>query len=174
MNHRPFEDWLLSGEPLSAAQKHDLHDHLSGCDYCSALVEVNTALRTTRPAIAAPGFVTRFEARLQAQHALQRRRAFWGVFFLALASAGLILFLGLRLLPYFRISPLELLVSGVPYLVLLLNSVHALGEIGSVLIRMAASFVPGYVWVMAALFCAFFGWLWVVSISRFAKLPQGA
>lgn len=174
MNHRPFEDWLLSGEPLSAAQKHDLHDHLGGCEYCSALVEVNTALRTTRPAAAAPGFVTRFEARLQAKQARQRRRTIWGVFFLALASAGLILFLSLRLLPYFRSSPLDLLVSELPYLVSLLNSAHALGEIGSVLIRMAASFVPGYVWMMAALFCAFFGWLWVVSISRFAKVHQGA
>jgi hypothetical protein len=174
MNHRPFEDWLLSGDPLSAAQKRDLHDHLNTCDYCTALAEVNTALHASRPAAPPMGFVPRFEARLQLHHARQRRRTFWGMFFLLLASAGLISALALRFLPYFRQDLLDLVVAWVPYLVSLFNSADAIGEIAAVLIRIAAGFIPAYAWALAALLSAFFGWLWVVSISRFAKIPQGA
>jgi hypothetical protein len=174
MNHQPFEDWLLSGDQLSAAQRHDLHDHLSTCDYCTALAEVNTALRATRPASHREGFASRFEARLQVQHARQRRRTFWGVFFLALASAGVIIALALRALPYFREDLLGVAVAWIPYLVSLINSANVIGEIVAVLIGIVARFIPGYAWALAAFLGAFFGWLWVVSISKFAKLPQGA
>lgn len=174
MNHRPFEDWLLGGDQLSAAQMSDLHDHLSACDYCTALAEVNTALRASRPASPAGGFVPRFQARLQLQQARQRRRTFWGVFFLALASVGLITALALRSLPYFRQDLVGSVVAWVPYLVSLLNSADVVGEIVAVLFGIAAGFIPAYAWVLAALLAALFGWLWVVSISRFAKLPQGA
>jgi hypothetical protein len=174
MNHRPFEDWLLSGDPLSAAQMHDLHEHLNACDYCTALGEVNTALRASRPASPAGGFVPRFEARLQLQQARQRKRTFWGVFFLVLASAGLIIALALRFIPYFRQDLLGLVVAWVPYLVSLFTSADVIGKIGAVLIGIVAGFIPAYAWVLAAFLSALFGWLWVVSISRFAKLPQGA
>ena len=174
MNHQPFEDWLLSGDQLSAAQRHDLHDHLNGCEYCTALAEVNTALRATRPASPRDGFASRFEARLQLQHTQQRRRTFWGLFFLALASAGLIFALALRVLPYFREDLLGVAVAWLPYLVSLFNSANVIGEIVAVLIGIVAGLIPAYAWALAALLGAFFGWLWVVSISKFAKLPQGA
>ena len=174
MNHQPFEGWLLSGGPLSAAQQRDLHDHLNACDSCTALAEVNTALRAPQPASPAQGFVHRFEARLQLQRAGQRKRTFWGMFFLGLASVGLIIALSLRLLPYFRQDLLELVVAWVPYLVALFNSGIALGEIAAVLIRIAAGLVPTYAWALAALLFGFLGWLWVVSISKFAKLPLPA
>jgi len=174
MNHRPFEDWLLSGEALSAAQKRDLRNHLNVCDYCAALVEVNTALNTARPAVPDRGFVTRFEARLQAKHAQQRRRTSWGVFFLLLASAGMILIFALRVLPYFQHSPLDMAIGWVPTLISLSNSANVIGGIAEVLIRIAAGFVPAYAWVLTAVLFAFLGWLWVVSISRFSRLPQGA
>jgi hypothetical protein len=174
MNHQPFEDWLLSGDQLSAAQRHDLHDHLNDCEYCTALAEVNTALRATRPAAPREGFVPRFEARLQLQHARQRRRTFWGVFFLALASVGVIVALALRVLPYFREDLLGMAVAWIPYLVSLFNSANVIGEIVAVLIGIVAGLIPGYAWALAGFLGALFGWLWVVSISRFAKLPQGA
>jgi hypothetical protein len=173
MNHQPFEDWLLGGDPLSAVQMHDLHAHLTDCEYCTALAEVNTALRATRPAAPREGFVPRFEARLQLQRARQRRRTFWGMFFLALASAGVIIALALRVIPYFGDDLLGVAVAWIPYLVSLFNSANVIGEIVAVLIGIVAGLIPGYAWVLAALLGAFFGWLWVVNISKFAKLHQG-
>ena len=172
MNHRPFEDWLLSGEPLNPAQTRDLYSHLASCPDCSALMEVNAALRTVQPASPAAGFGTRFEAKLKAQRVRQRRRAIWGIFFLGLASAGVILALALRFLPGLPDNLLELVVGGIPFLVSLFNSASIMGQIGVVFLRVATSFVPGYAWLLGAVGCALIGWLWVVIISRYVRLPQ--
>jgi len=172
MNHRPFEDWLLSGEPLSPTQTLDLYSHLASCPDCSALMEVNAALRTAQPANPMPGFGTRFEARLNAQRTRQRQRAIWGIFFLGLASAGVILLLALRFLPEVPDTLLELVVGGIPFLISMFNSASILGQIGAVFVRVAASFVPSYAWFLAAALFVFLGWLWVVTISRYVKLPQ--
>lgn len=172
MNHRPFEDWLLSDEPLSAAQTRDLYSHLASCPECSALMEVNVALRTAQQAQPAPGFSTRFESRLGLQRARQRRRALWGAFFLGLASAGVMLLLAVRFLPGLPDSLLKIMVGGIPFLIALFNSASLMGQIGEIFLRIAARFVPGYAWPLAALLCGLLGWLSVVTISRFVRLPQ--
>lgn len=172
MNHRPFEDWLLSGEPLSSAQTSELRGHLTSCEYCSSLVEVNTALRGAQVAAPAPGFGARFEARLQAQRVRQRRRTLWGLFFLGVASAGVMIVFAVRFLPALGQPGLELLTAYVPAVVSLLNSARATSAIISVLLHITAGFVPGYAWALAAVLCGLLGWLWVVSISRFAPAPQ--
>jgi hypothetical protein len=172
MNHRPFEDWLLSSEPLSRAQATELRSHLASCEYCSALVEVDAALRGAQVAAPAPGFGARFEMRLQAQRARQRRRTLWGLFFLGLASAGVILVLSVRFLPAIGQPSLELITAYVPALISLLNSARATSTIVSVLLRITAGFVPGYAWVLAAALCGLLGWLWVLSISKFAPAPR--
>ena len=37
MNHQHFENWILSDEPLEAAQLGVLNEHLSECDSCHVL-----------------------------------------------------------------------------------------------------------------------------------------
>jgi hypothetical protein len=91
MNHRPFEDWLLAEESLSAEQKVDLQDHLKTCTSCLALAEVNMALRSKKTTIPAPGFNMRFQSRLAARRSAQRRRNFWGIFVLAVAAVGMLI-----------------------------------------------------------------------------------
>jgi predicted anti-sigma-YlaC factor YlaD len=172
MNHRPFEDWLLNGEPLSPTQTRDLYNHLAGCPDCSALMEVNAALNLAQLAKPAPGFGARFGARLEAQRARQRRRALWGIFFLGLASAGVMLLLALRFLPGLPDTLLDLVVGGVPFILSIFNSANILGRIGAVFVRVVAGFVPNYAWFLAALLTTFFGWLWVVTISRYVRVPQ--
>jgi predicted anti-sigma-YlaC factor YlaD len=172
MNHQPFEEWLLSGEHLSGTQTRDLYNHLANCPDCSALMEVNTALRAVQPASPAAGFGVRFQARLESQRASQRRRAGWGIFFLALASAGVMLILAVRFLPMLPDSLLNLAAGGIPALISLVASASLIGQLGAAFVRVAASLVPGYAWFAAALLCAFFAWLWVITISRFAKVPQ--
>jgi hypothetical protein len=175
MNHRPFEDWLLSGEPLTPAQTADLHDHLAACETCTALVEVNTALRNVRVAAPAQGFTGRFQTRLAQQRARQRWRTVWGLFFLALAAAGVIGVLALRFAPPLAGLRLDLLPAYLSALVSLWFTAVAFGETLSVFLRIAAGLVPGYIWVLAAAILGLLSWLWVSSISRFAPnpIPEG-
>jgi hypothetical protein len=172
MNHRPFEDWLLNGEPLSPVQSSELHTHLAGCEYCSSLAEVNAALRTVQVVAPAAGFSDRFETRLQGQRARQRRRAWWGLFFLGLASAGVILAAAIRWLPGVELPRLGGLIAYLPALVALFDTARAASSILSVFLHIAAGFVPGYAWALGAVLFGLLGWLWVVSISRFAEAPQ--
>lgn len=37
MNHEPYEDWLLSGEELTADQQQSLDEHLAACPECAGL-----------------------------------------------------------------------------------------------------------------------------------------
>ena len=46
MDHLPFEDWILNDEPLTPQQKRELDAHLQACRTCTALREVDLALRT--------------------------------------------------------------------------------------------------------------------------------
>jgi hypothetical protein len=172
MNHRPFEDWLLSGETLSSAQSSELRSHLAGCEYCSALAEVNTALRGVQVAAPAAGFSERFSLRLGEQRARQRRRAWLGLFFLALASAGVILAAAIRWLPELMLPHLGALIAYVPAVIALFDTAQAISSILAVFVRIAAGFVPGYAWAVAAVLCGLLAWLWVVSISRFADAPR--
>ena len=85
MDHRPFEDWLLNNETLSAEENRQLNAHLQGCCSCSALAEVNLALKTAKMAEPATGFAERFQMRLEAQKKAVRRRNFWGLLVLTLS-----------------------------------------------------------------------------------------
>ena len=78
MNHRPFEDWLLNDMPITTEQKRELDMHVRGCPYCTALVETGMALKTVKKASPQTGFAARFEARLAARKAAERRRRYWG------------------------------------------------------------------------------------------------
>ena len=48
MNHRPFEDWLLDNAALTPDQKRQLQTHLQTCSSCTAIAEVNLALKSVR------------------------------------------------------------------------------------------------------------------------------
>ena len=85
MDHRPFEDWLLNNQNLSADEKRQLNAHLQGCSSCSALAEVNLALKSVKMAEPAAGFAERFQVRLEAQKKALRRRNFWGFLLLTLS-----------------------------------------------------------------------------------------
>ena len=37
MNHQPFENWLLSEDPLPEDDERALRDHLADCDQCNEL-----------------------------------------------------------------------------------------------------------------------------------------
>ncbi len=173
MNHRPFEDWLLAEDPLSPQQKRELDAHLQTCPSCTALAEVNLALRSVRQADPPPGFAARFQVRLAAQRKAMRQRNAVGFIILAVSVAGLLTALTWPLLRAAVESPVSLLGSWLTALTNLWAALQALFHAAAVLLRVVPGLAPGYLWLI--LLFAFTGWsaAWVVSLKKVTHVLQG-
>ena len=173
MDHRPFEDWLLNNQTLSVPEKRQLDTHLQGCSSCSALAEVNLALKSFTMAAPAAGFTDRFQVRLAAQKNALRRRNFWGFLVLTLSVLSVLTFISWPVITRLLQSPVDLLASWLGSLLSFWASLDAMAHAGFVLFRIVPGFIPAYVWPVV-LFAAC-GWslLWVFSLIKFSKFPQG-
>jgi len=78
MNHQPFEEWLLSGETLTAEEEQSLQDHLASCDTCpplgTAWRQVLGEIKQVPAAAPVAGFTQRWEIRLQEERLKHQRR----------------------------------------------------------------------------------------------------
>jgi hypothetical protein len=173
MDHRPFEDWLLDNQPLTIDQKRELNTHLQTCSSCAALVEVNLALKSVKLAVPAVGFADRFQVRLAAKKQALRWRNFWGFVVLTMSVLGLFGWVSWPVLKDLIQSPVNLLASWISPLVSFWASFQAIFQAGMVLFKVAPGFVPAYIW--AVILFAAGGWslVWVVSLMKFTKYPQG-
>lgn len=95
MNHQPFENWLLSDEPLDEEQQEALKTHLSECKTCNELADALTQIEETFASPTAPapasGFVQRWHNRLSLARRQQQQRRMWLVTLGLFCAAGLIL-----------------------------------------------------------------------------------
>jgi len=173
MNHQPFENWLLDNEPLNSDQKRSLRSHLRACASCAALAEVNLALGSARAAAPASGFTDRFRVRLEAQREMQRRRQWLGVLFLVLGGLGILVWFAWPVIEAAFASPITLLSTWLSTLVSIWVTLRALGEVGSVLLEVVSGLLPSYIWALLLAALAGWGLLWVVSVWKFTKYPQG-
>lgn len=173
MNHRPFEDWMLENQALTPEHKRDLQSHLRTCTQCAALAEVNLALASARVVAPAAGFADRFQVRLAAQRQAQSKRNFWGFLILVISVMTVLSWLAWPILKVVLDSPVGFLSTWLSYLLSLWFWLQALGQAGSVLLRVIPTFVPPYVWALAAFALAGWSLLWVLSILKLAKIPQG-
>jgi hypothetical protein len=164
MNHRPFEDWMLEDQALTPEHKRDLQSHLRTCTQCAALAEVNLALGSARVATPAEGFADRFQVRLAAQRQAQRKRNFWGFLILVISVMTVLSWLAWPILKVVLDSPVNFLSTWLSYLLSLWFWLQALGQAGSVLLRVIPAFVPPYFWILAAFALAGWGLLWALSI----------
>ncbi|GAP20247.1 hypothetical protein [Leptolinea tardivitalis] len=77
MEHQPFENWILSGDPLTPSQLTELDNHLSICPHCKSIQEglsgVEDLIRSSTFESPSPGFSRRF-AVLAAQREEEARR----------------------------------------------------------------------------------------------------
>ncbi len=77
MEHQPFENWILSGDPLTQSQKIELEEHLTICPHCSAIKEglsgVEMLFKSSTFESPSPGFAKRF-ALMAAQRKEEARR----------------------------------------------------------------------------------------------------
>jgi hypothetical protein len=173
MNHQPFETWLLEGGALTPQEKRDLDAHLKVCAHCAALAETGLALKSARMVSPAPGFTARFQQRLVARRAAERRMKFWGAIVFIIGGLALLGILFGPVIGQFLDSPTDWITMLVGYFLFILTSTRAMSEVGFVLLRVIPNFVPPYVWMVIISALAGIGLLWSVSIWRFARRPQG-
>ncbi len=174
MNHRPFEDWLLNDMPITPEQKRELDMHVRGCPYCTALVETGMALKTVKKASPQAGFTTRFEARLAARKAVERRRRYMGAILFTAGGFALLMWLASPILLSFFSAPAAWISVVVNWMVFLITTLQALGQAGSVLIKVVPDFISPIAWMILFSAVAGISLLWTISIWRFVRAPRGA
>lgn len=174
MNHQPFETWLLDDKVLTPTEKRELDSHLRACKACSALAETGLALRSSRVVSPKLGFALRFEQRLAAQKALERKRRFWGVILFAGVGLGLISWIIAPYILNVAANPVQWIFTASSYFLFVFTSLRALGETLTVLARVLPDFLPPYAWMVFLSALAGMVLLWMVSIWRFARKPLGA
>jgi hypothetical protein len=173
MNHRPFEDWLLDDQPLLPEQKRDLQSHLRSCSSCSAIAESNLALHTPRMVLPSPGFSDRFQVRLARRRSEQRWRQIVGTLVLVLGGLALLYWVAGPAIQEALRSPAEWITTAVGYLLYVLSSVQALGEAGTILLRVVPNFVSPVSLLLMSFFISGLSFLCIVSIWRVNRVPQG-
>ena len=174
MNHRPFEDWLLNDMPITPEQKRELDMHVRDCTYCTALVETGMALKTVKKASPQAGFTARFEARLTARKAVERRRRYLGAILFTAGGLALLMWLASPILLSFFSAPATWISVVVNWLVFLITTLQALGQAGSVLIKVVPEFISPIAWMILLSAVAGISLLWTISIWRFVRAPRGA
>lgn len=173
MDHRPFEDWLLNEENLNSRQKRDLVAHLQTCQTCSAIAAVNHAFHSVRQSEPAAGFVNRFQVRLAAQRRAARQRNVVGFCLLILSVIGLFLGITWPVVKAFVESPVDLLGGWLSSLTNLWVSLQVLFRAGSVLFKVAPSFIPGYIWAILLFTLTGSSVAWAFSLRRLIRVKQG-
>ncbi len=169
MNHQPFEDWLLSKETLDPEQKAGLNQHLQSCSNCANLAAawqaVEQEIAHTPQAAPAPGFTTRWQARLAEKRAQRQRRIAWWVIALSLLGA-----LGFFLLPNWqRITSLslsQLLVSGLYSLTLLFARIDSAEVLFRLFLREVNPVIPIAVVSSFATILSVLSLIWIASLVK--------
>jgi hypothetical protein len=173
MDHRPYEDWLLERKDLTTSERRQLNAHLQECHACTALAEVELALKSVKVVAPAAGFTDRFQVHLAARKNALRRRTFWGFLVLALCVLSMSLWLLWPVLVSLALSPVDSLVTWLTPLISVWAAIQAMAQTGVVALKVIPGFIPGFIWA-AALFAAG-GWsvLWIFSLIKITKVHRG-
>ena len=173
MNHQPFEEWLLNEKLISPKEKLDLDAHLRICSYCSALAETEKALRTVKKVSPAAGFGARFQARLAAQKAAERRRRRYGAVLFTFGGLVMLMWLAGPYLASFVAAPATWIAAVIEWVVFIITTLQAVAQAGSVLLRVLPGFLSPFAFMVLVSALAGIGLLWSVSIWRFVRVPRG-
>ncbi len=173
MNHRPFEDWLLEDQLLTLEQERDLQSHLRICVACSAIAESNLALHS--PSIVSParGFKDRFQIRLAQRRSEQRWRQIVGTLVLVVGGLGLLYWLAGPIIQEALNSPADWITTVVGYFLFILTSLQVLSVVSTILLRVVPTFVSPTGLFVLSLVVSGISLLWIVSIWRVTRTPQG-
>jgi hypothetical protein len=119
------------------------------------------------------GFSTRFQARLAERRLAERRRRLWGSILFTLGGLALVIWLTFPYLVTFFSSPAAWISALVEWGIFLITTFQALSQAGSVLLNVIPGFLPPFAWMILISAFAGISLLWIVSIWRFSRVPQG-
>jgi hypothetical protein len=176
MNHQPFEEYLLSKEPLNQEQEADLRQHLQQCPACANLScawqEVELELKQTAQAAPARGFGERWQARLAEKRAQQQRRVAWWVIGVNLGVAvGIFLALNWDRLANLSIS--RLLFTTLYSITLLSARIDSAGALVRILFEEVNPLIPLAIISLVASVISMLCLVWIASLFKI-YIPQGA
>jgi hypothetical protein len=132
------------------------------------------ALKTVKKAYPQTGFAARFEARLAARKAAERRRRYLGSILFTVGGFALLFWLASPFLLSFFSAPASWISVVVNWVVFLVTTILALGQAGSVFIKVIPDFLSPFAWMILVSAVAGISLLWTISIWRFVRAPQGA
>lgn len=179
MNHQPFENWLLSEDSLSPENASTLRDHLESCDHCRELQAAWTGVvglfQDVPDFEPAPGFVNRWQARLEVERQVELsvRHRWQSIIMLILIGnviVGLVVLLGTQFLTTFD-KPLELVFSGIYRLASIVTYINAAQNVFITLYKTITSVVPAGLWALMGLGLVGSGAIWIISLKSLSVLP---
>lgn len=174
MDHRPYEDWLLDDERLTAEQERALRAHLRDCPECAALDRSNMALRAAPMSGPVAGFAARFQVRLAVERRVQR--------IVSILSAALVLVVGIGVLlvflppylAYLSLSPTQFVVTLISPLINVVVTLYTTTLSGRPLPDAVLSFVPPYMWILSLALLGSSAGLWLFASRKSARFPRGS
>jgi hypothetical protein len=172
MSHQPFETWIFTQEDLTPEQAQELQEHLQECDQCYGLA---AAWRQVEPLIVIPpmvapepGFVARWQLRLEKERLALHRRQSLLVFVLGAGSAFVFLAMMAAMVLFRYSSPLDWLLALTSQLVSLVFLADTFRQIFDILLKT----VPVSWWVGAGVGIFTLCLIWVYSLQKVAANHQ--
>lgn len=155
MDHKPYETWLISDDPLLPDQQTQLDEHLESCNSCRQLKyswqEVEELFGEAPVIKPKAGFIDRWQIRLLEELSLQKereeRRSTWA--FLASTTGAAVLVLIIMAIRFFSTiqNTTEIFVSGMTLIAGLLNLTSAIQVAFFPLLEVFFVSVPTY-WLL--------------------------
>jgi len=174
MQHKKFEAWIFDEDEFEAQDEKVLRQHLQECDQCYALKKtwpkVETFLITTPQVMPAPGFVNRWQERLESQRKQRERRQ--TVTLLAVSSGGAGVAFALfafALLLHYQLFP-QNVQENVAQVVDWMLFLDVAGEILLNLARTLPTAIPFPVWMGFFALTGAGGILWLKSFRKLAGI----
>jgi predicted anti-sigma-YlaC factor YlaD len=180
MSHQPFDNWLLSEEPLSVDDERTLREHLADCEHCRELedawLEVASLFAEVPEVDPAPGFVNRWQATLEtdqaALRAVRHRWQSWIVLVLIANGAVLaLLLMGVQLFNTYD-SVTDWILSWVYKAATAMMLATGFRNVFATLFRTLTQVVPTGWWIGIALTLIVSTLLWIFSMSKLSSLPR--
>jgi hypothetical protein len=179
MPHKIIEAWIFEDDEIKEQDEKVLRQHLQECDQCYALKKtwpkVDKFLITTPPVAPAPGFVSRWQARLESQRKQREQRqtlALLAVSGGGAAGAFVLLVFALLLHLHFQFFP-QTLLGTVAQVVDWMLFLDVAGEIFLSLARTLPAAIPFPVWMGFFALTGAGGILWLKSLRKLEGIFAG-
>ena len=180
MNHQPFDNWLLSDEPLAEHDERALRKHLEDCSKCRELedswLEVANLFTEIPDIEPSPGFMNRWQATLEADRialkVMHQRWQSWILLVLIANGAALALILmGVQLFSSYD-SVTEWVLSWIYKAATAIMLANGFRNAFVTLFRTVPQLIPTGWWVGIAVTLSLSTILWIFSMSKLLSLPR--